>query len=74
MESAVNYMVSVNRLDLIDTVPLPVTFKLQAIRDIAFSKNIFFFPNVHIPQKVMREMDNKTMNVVRMATVSPAKL
>ena len=39
------------RLDLIDAAPLHVTFKLQAIRDIAFKK-IHLFANVHIPQKV----------------------
>ena len=53
------------RLDLIDTTPLHVTFKLQAIRDIAFSKIQHLFANVHIPQKVLCEMDNKTVNTVR---------
>ncbi len=37
----------------------------QAIRDIAFSKIQHIFANVHVPQKVLREMDNKTVNVVR---------
>ncbi len=53
------------RLDLIDASPLPVTLKVQAIRDIAFSKIQHLFANVHIPQKVLREMDDKTVNVVR---------
>ncbi len=51
------------RLDLIDASPLPITLKVQAIRDIAFSKIHDF--NVHIPQKVLHEMDDKTINVVR---------
>ncbi len=53
------------RLDLIDASPLPITLKVQAIRDIAFSKIQHLFANVHIPQKVLREMDDKTVNVVR---------
>ncbi len=53
------------RLDLIDASPLPVTLKVQAIRDIACSKIQHLFANVHIPQKVLCELDNKTVNVVR---------
>lgn len=57
------------RLHLIDASP-PVTLKMQAIRDIAFSKIQHLFANVHIPQKVLRKMDNKTVNVVRKWFVS----
>ena len=55
----------IDRLDLIDEAPLPVTLKLQAIRDMAFLKIQHIFANVHIPQKVLRELDNKTDNMVR---------
>ncbi len=54
-----------SRLDLIDASPLPITLKVQAIRDIAFSKIQHLFANVHITQKVLRETDDKTVNVFR---------
>ena len=54
----------ISRLDLIDTSPLPATLKVL-IRDIAFAKIQHLFANVHIPQKDLRTMDNKTVQVVR---------
>ncbi len=54
-----------SRLDLIDASPLPITLKVQAIRDIAFSEIQHLFANVYITQKVLRETDDKIVNVFR---------
>ncbi len=54
-----------SKLDLIDKCPLPLTMKLEAIRQVALSKVQHLFSNVHIQQKVLSEMDNKTVSLVR---------
>ncbi len=53
------------KLNLIDKCPLPLTMKLEAIRQVALSKVQHLFSNVHIQQKVLSEMDNKTVSLVR---------
>lgn len=53
-----------SKLDLIDKCPLPLTMKLEAIRQVALSKVQHLFSNVHIQQKVLSEMDNKTVSLV----------
>ncbi len=54
-----------SKLDLIDKCPLPLTMNLEAIRQVALSKVQHLFSNVHIQQKVLSEMDNKTVSSVR---------
>ena len=54
-----------NRLDLIDISPLPIIFKLQAIREIALAKTQHLFANLHIPQITLKELNNKTVRLVR---------
>ncbi len=51
-----------SKLYLIDKCPLPLTMKLEAIRQVALSKVQHLFSNVHIQQKVLSEMDNKTVS------------
>ena len=53
------------RLDLIDQCPLPTCMKLQAVRDIALSKFQRLFANVHIAKKTLKELNNKTVQLVR---------
>lgn len=45
--------------------PLPLTMKLEAIRQVALSKVQHLISNVHIQQKVLSEMNNKTVSLVR---------
>ena len=54
-----------NRIDLIDSSPLPVVMKLEAIREVALAKIQHLFANVHIPQNVLQDMNNKTVEAVR---------
>ena len=54
-----------NRIDLIDSSPLPVVMKLDAIREVALAKVQHLFANVHILQKVLQDMNNKTVQAVR---------
>ncbi len=54
-----------SKLDLIDKCPLPLAMKLEAIRQVALSKVQHLFSNVHIQQKVLSEIDNKTVSLVR---------
>lgn len=56
------------RLDLIDASPLPLIMKLEAIRQIALAKVQHLFSNVHIPRKALREMNDKTVRLVRQWT------
>jgi hypothetical protein len=53
------------RLDLIDSSPLPILMKFQAIREVALSKIQHLFANIHIPQNILTEMTNKTVSLVR---------
>ncbi len=54
-----------SKLDLIDKCPLPLTMKLEAIRQVTLYKVQHLFSNVHIQQKVLSEMDNKTVSLVQ---------
>ncbi|XP_034086410.1 uncharacterized protein LOC117555601 [Gymnodraco acuticeps] len=54
-----------HRLHLIDLSPLPVFMKFQAVREVALAKIQHLFANVHIPLKALREMTNKTVQLVR---------
>ncbi|KAF3851817.1 hypothetical protein F7725_005172 [Dissostichus mawsoni] len=54
-----------HRLHLIDLSPLPVLMKFQAVREVALAKIQHLFANVHIPLKALREMTNKTVQLVR---------
>lgn len=54
-----------HRLHLVDLSPLPTVIKLEAVRDVALAKIQHLFANVHIPQKILREMTNKTIQLVR---------
>ncbi len=54
-----------SKMNLIDKCPLPLTMKLEAIRQVALSKVQHLFSNVHIQQKVLSKMDNKTVSLVR---------
>ena len=54
-----------NRLDLIDISPLPTIFKLQAIREIALAKVQHLFANLYIPQTTLKELNDKTVRLVR---------
>ncbi len=54
-----------NRVQKIDESPLPLTMKLEAIRQIALAKVQHLFANVHIPRNILREMNNKTVATVR---------
>ncbi len=53
------------KLDLIDKCPLPLTMKLEASRQVALYKVQHLFSNIHIQQKVLSEMDNKTVSLVQ---------
>ena len=53
------------RIDLIDSSPLPLVMKLEAIREVALAKIQHLFANVHIPQNVLQVMNNKTVEAVR---------
>lgn len=48
-----------SRLDLIDSAPLPIMMKMQAIREIALSKIQHLIANLHIPQNILIELNNK---------------
>jgi penicillin V acylase-like amidase (Ntn superfamily) len=50
---------------MIDISPLPGVMKLEAVREVALAKIQHLLANVHIPKKALREMNNKTVNVVR---------
>jgi len=52
-------------LDMVDSSPLPVTMKLQAIREIALCKIQHLFANLHIPKCTLNELNNKTAGLVR---------
>lgn len=54
-----------HRLQLVDLSPLPIVMKLEVVRDVALAKIQHLFVNVHIPQKILREMTNKTVQLVR---------
>ncbi len=54
-----------SKMNLIDKSPLPLTMKLEAISQVVLSKVQHLFSNVHIQQKVLSEMDNKTVSLVR---------
>ena len=54
-----------NRLNLIDSAPLPIMMKVQAITEIALSKIQHLFANIHIPQKTLTELNNLTVRTVR---------
>ena len=49
------------RLDMIHSSPLPLVMKLEAIGQIALAKIHHLFSNVHIPKKVLYELNNKTV-------------
>ena len=53
------------RLDMIHSSPLPLVMKLEAIGQIALAKIHHLFSNVHIPKKVLYELNNKTVQRVR---------
>lgn len=53
------------RLDMVDSSPLPVAMKLQAIREIALSKIQHLFANIHIPKCILNELNNKTVSLAR---------
>ena len=53
------------RLHLVDLSPLPVLMKLQAVREVALAKIQHLFANVHLPLKALREMTDKTVQLVR---------
>ena len=53
------------RLDLINSSPLPLVMKLEAIGQIALSKIHHLFSNIHIPKKVLYDINNKTVQRVR---------
>ncbi|KAI2658189.1 Poly(ADP-ribose) glycohydrolase [Labeo rohita] len=53
-----------SNLDLTDKCPLPLTMKLEAVRQVALSKVQHLFSNVHIQQKVLSEMNNKTVSLL----------
>lgn len=69
-EQQVNEIISdySTRLDLIDSSPLPLIMKLEAVRQIALVKVQHLFSNVHIPRKFLCEMNNKTVQMVRQWT------
>ena len=46
-------------------LPLPVVRKLDAIREVALAKIQHLFANVHIPQNVLLDMNNKTVQAIR---------
>lgn len=53
------------RLDLIHSSPLPLIMKLEAIGQVALSKIQHLFANVHVPRKVLHDLNNKTVQRVR---------
>ena len=53
------------RLDLIHSSPLPLVMKLEAIGQVAMSKIQHLFANVHIPRKILFELNNRTVQRVR---------
>uniref|UniRef100_A0A0E9W629 Uncharacterized protein n=1 Tax=Anguilla anguilla TaxID=7936 RepID=A0A0E9W629_ANGAN len=53
-----------SRPDLIDSSPLPLVMKLEAIGQVALSKVQHLFPNVHIPKKVLHDLNNRTVQRV----------
>ncbi len=48
-----------------DKRSLPLAMKLEAIRQVARSKVQHLFSNIHIQQKVLSEMNNKTVSLVQ---------
>jgi hypothetical protein len=55
----------IHRITLIDSAPLPVHIKIEAIKQIALAKIQHLFHNVHISQQNLTTMNNKTVNLVR---------
>ena len=55
----------IHRITLIDSAPLPVRMKIEAIRQIAVAKIQHLFHNVHISQQNLLMMNNATVNIVR---------
>ncbi|KAK0132961.1 Peptidyl-prolyl cis-trans isomerase FKBP7 [Merluccius polli] len=55
----------IHRITLIDSAPLPVRMKIEAIRQIAVAKIQHLFRNVHISQQNLLAMNNATVNIVR---------
>ena len=53
------------RLYLIDQCSLPTCMKFQAVRDIALSEFQHLFANVHIANNTLKELNNKTVQLVR---------
>ena len=54
-----------SRLDMIDTYPLPVVMKLEAVRKVVLAKIQHLFANVHIPHKFLGEINNKIVEAVK---------
>lgn len=57
-----------SRLDLINSSPLPLIMKLEAVRVLALSKVQHLLSNVHIPRKTLHLLTDKTVHLVRQWT------
>lgn len=53
------------RLALIDSPPLPIMMKIEAIRLTAIAKIQHLFMNVHIPQCTLSTLKNEMIKLVR---------
>ena len=55
----------IHRIKQVDSAPLPVRMKIEAIKQIAVAKIQHLFHNVHISQQNLTTMSNETVNLVR---------